>query len=168
MIVVVTAEAESDLEQIANYIAEQSPEIALNFVQELREKCESLADAPRGYPLVPRNEHLGIRRRPFGNYLIFYRVGLDAIEVVHILHGARDYEPLLFSGKMRARLAAWPRPPRPVFKQNGSDPSLPASQRNHGLGRSGAQERTRTFTAVKPLAPEASASTNSATWARAG
>src|SRR5437667_1093256 len=30
---------------------------------------------------------------------------------------------------------------------------------------SGAQERTRTFTAVKPLAPEASASTNSATWA---
>src|SRR5436190_24019858 len=28
------------------------------------------------------------------------------------------------------------------------------------------QERTRTFTAVKPRAPEASASTNSATWAR--
>src|ERR1700733_3747842 len=35
---------------------------------------------------------------------------------------------------------------------------------NH-LQVSGAQERTRTFTAVKPLAPEASASTNSATWA---
>jgi plasmid stabilization system protein ParE len=96
VIVVVTAEAESDLEQITNYIAEQSAEIALNFVRELREKCESLADAPRGYPLVPRHEHLGIRRRPFGNYLIFYRVGADAIEVVHILHGARDYEPLLF------------------------------------------------------------------------
>jgi plasmid stabilization system protein ParE len=69
VIVVVTAEAESDLEQIATHIAEQSIEIALNFVQELREKCESLADAPRGYPLVPRHEHLGIRRRPFGNYL---------------------------------------------------------------------------------------------------
>ena len=39
---------------------------------------------------------IGIRRRPFGNYLIFYRIGIDAIEVVHILHGARDYEPLLF------------------------------------------------------------------------
>jgi hypothetical protein len=34
-----------------------------------------------------------------------------------------------------------------------------------GLEKNGAQERTRTFTAVKPLAPEASASTNSATWA---
>jgi toxin ParE1/3/4 len=96
VIVVVTAEAESDLEQITTYIAEQSIEIALKFVQEPREKCESLADAPRGYPLVPRHEHLGIRRRPFGNYLIFYRVGTSAIEVVHVLHGARDYERLLF------------------------------------------------------------------------
>jgi toxin ParE1/3/4 len=96
VIVVITAEAETDLEQIAAYIAAQSAEIALKFVRELREKCESLADAPRGYPLVPRHEDLGIRRRPFGNYLIFYRVGADAIEVVHILHGARDYEPLLF------------------------------------------------------------------------
>jgi toxin ParE1/3/4 len=96
MIVVVSAEAESDLEQIASYIAEESVETALNFVQKLREKCEALADAPRGYPLVPRYEHLGIRRRPFGNYLIFYRLGPDIIEVVHILHGARDYEPLLF------------------------------------------------------------------------
>ena len=99
MIVVITAEAESDLEQIATYIARQSIEVALGFVQELREKCESLADAPRGYPLVPRYEHLGIRRRPFGNHLIFYRVGSAAIEVVHILHGARDYERLLFPEK---------------------------------------------------------------------
>jgi hypothetical protein len=39
-----------------------------------------------------------------------------------------------------------------------------------GLGTKalGAQERTRTFTAVKPLAPEASASTNSTTWALGG
>lgn len=96
MIVVVTAEAEADLDQITTYIAERSIEIALNFVQELREKCESLADAPRGYPLVPRLEHLGIRRHPFDNYLIFYRVGTNAIEVVHVLHGARDYERLLF------------------------------------------------------------------------
>jgi toxin ParE1/3/4 len=84
------------IEQIATYIAEQSAEIALNLVRELREKCETLADAPRDYPLVPRHEHLGIRRRPFDNYLIFYRIGPVQIEVVHVLHGARDYEPLPF------------------------------------------------------------------------
>ena len=93
MIVVIAAEAEADLEQIAAYVAEQSP---LNLIRELRERCESLLDAPRGYPLVPRYEHLGIRRRSFGRFLIFYRTGGDTIEVIHILHGARDYERLLF------------------------------------------------------------------------
>ncbi|MBR0783451.1 type II toxin-antitoxin system RelE/ParE family toxin [Bradyrhizobium iriomotense] len=96
MIVVVTAEAETDLENIAAYVAAQTPRSALTLLRGLREKCENLADAPRAYPLVPRYEHRVIRRRPFGNYLIFYRAGHDVIEVIHILHGARDYEPLLF------------------------------------------------------------------------
>jgi toxin ParE1/3/4 len=96
VIVVLTAEAESDLQIIAEYVAHDSVTAALSLVHDLREKCLALADAPRGYPLVPRYEHHGIRRRPFGSYLIFYRVGSEAIEVVHILHGARDYEPLLF------------------------------------------------------------------------
>lgn len=96
MIVTLTAEAEADLEQIASYVAEQSPRSALKLVRELRERCESLLDAPRGYPLVPRYERFGVRRRPFGRFLIFYRIGEDRIEVIHILHGARDYESLLF------------------------------------------------------------------------
>jgi plasmid stabilization system protein ParE len=96
VIVVLTPEAEFDLETIAQYIARDSLTTALSFVHELREKCLGLAEAPRGYPLVPRYEHLGIRRRPFGNYLIFYRIGVDAIEILHVLHGARDYEILLF------------------------------------------------------------------------
>jgi len=53
-------------------------------------------DAPRAYPLVPRYEQFGVRRSPFGQFLIFYRVGDDAVEVIHILHGARGYEALLF------------------------------------------------------------------------
>ena len=96
MIVVITAEAEADLEEVATYVAEQSPQSALNLIRELRQRCESLLDAPRGYPLVPRYEHFGIRRRPFGRFLIFYRVHEDTIEIIHIIHGARDYEALLF------------------------------------------------------------------------
>src|SRR5205807_4179223 len=58
-----------------------------------------------------------------------------------------------------------------LFAHQPSGFSIVPMSRRRGrapLVASGAQERTRTFTAVKPLAPEASASTNSATWARAG
>jgi toxin ParE1/3/4 len=96
MVVIVTGPAESDLERIADYIATRNPVRALTFVRALRDKCEALADAPRAYPLVPRYEHFGIRRRPYGHYLIFYRIGVGTIDIVHILHGAQNYEPILF------------------------------------------------------------------------
>ena len=96
MIVVITDEAEADLERIGDNIAADNPVRAVTFVRDLRETCEALADAPRGYPLVPCHERTGIRRRPRGNYLIFYRVGIDIIEVLHVLHGAQNYERILF------------------------------------------------------------------------
>jgi plasmid stabilization system protein ParE len=96
MIVVISDAAEADLEAIGDWIAERSPQRALTFILELRERCLGLADLPRGFPLVPRYEHHGVRRRPYGNYLIFYRVTDERVEVLHVLHGARDYEAILF------------------------------------------------------------------------
>ena len=98
MIVRLTAAAENDLEQIADYIARDNPKRALSFVLALRDKCLGLADAPYGFPLVTRYERHGIRRRVHGNYLIFYRVAGDHVLVIHILHGARDFAALLFDG----------------------------------------------------------------------
>lgn len=89
-------EAESDLEQITDYIARDNPWRALSFVRELRSKCEDLADSPNGFALVPRYEHHGIRRRGHGNYLIFYRVENEKVVIVHVLHGATDYGAILF------------------------------------------------------------------------
>jgi toxin ParE1/3/4 len=96
MLVTFTPPAENDPEESGDYIAARNPARALTFVLELRAKCESLADAPRAYPLVPRYEHAGIRRRRHCDYLIFYRVGVDTINIVHILHGAQNYESILF------------------------------------------------------------------------
>lgn len=53
MIVHLTAEAESDLEQIGDYMAQDNPKRALSFVLELRDKCLSLAETPWGFPLAP-------------------------------------------------------------------------------------------------------------------
>lgn len=96
MIVVFTAEAEADLERIGDHIASGSPQRAASFVRELREHAARVGAAPDSYPLVPRLEAAGIRRCVHGNYLIFFHVGSDAVEIIHVLHGAMDYEPLLF------------------------------------------------------------------------
>ncbi len=96
MIVVITDEAEADLERIGDVIANANPARAMSFVWELRQCCEGLSDMPERFQLVPRYEGAGIRRRVHGNYLIFYRVGAETIDVLHVLHGAMDYERLLF------------------------------------------------------------------------
>lgn len=96
MIVAFTEEAEADLERIGDHIAQDNPDRAVSFVGELVACCQRLADVPRGYPLVPRYRHSGVRRCPYGRYLVFYRVGTDRIDILHILHGAQDYDAILF------------------------------------------------------------------------
>lgn len=96
MNVVFSDEAEHDLEQIADYIAKDNPRRALSFIIELRGKCESLSETAASFPLMPRYERYGIRRRIHGNYLVFYRVTADQVQIIHIMHGARDYAALLF------------------------------------------------------------------------
>uniref|UniRef100_UPI003F497EA2 type II toxin-antitoxin system RelE/ParE family toxin n=1 Tax=Cupriavidus necator TaxID=106590 RepID=UPI003F497EA2 len=101
MIVVhLTPLAEAELEAIADYIARDNPRRALSFIQELRDRCLSLADMPLAFPLVPRYEDRGIRHRVHGNYQIFYCVVGDPparIDVLHVLHSARNYAALLFN-----------------------------------------------------------------------
>lgn len=96
MIVIFAGEAKAELDHIAATIAMGSAARAVSFTRELRECCEGLADMPNRFQLVPRYEHKGIRRRVFGNYIIFYHAGAEAVEILHILHGATDYEQFLF------------------------------------------------------------------------
>ncbi|MFC6307212.1 type II toxin-antitoxin system RelE/ParE family toxin [Paraburkholderia dipogonis] len=99
MIVRILPAVEAELEAIGDYIARDNPRRAVSFVRELRDKCLSLADMALAFPLVPRYEDRGVRHRVHGNYQIFYRVvGLPAerIDIIHVLHGARDFAAILF------------------------------------------------------------------------
>jgi toxin ParE1/3/4 len=96
MIVELTAEAEVDLGAIGDYIARVNPARAASFVRELYRSCLDIADMPEAWPVVPRHEHHGIRRREHGRYLIFYRIGDVRITILHILNGAMEVEPILF------------------------------------------------------------------------
>ena len=96
MKVTLTEAAYSDLAAIGRQIKRDNPHRAETFVKEIYQKCHALGPMPRAFPLIPGREDFGIRRRPFGNYLIFYRIGEESVEIIHILHGAQDVEAILF------------------------------------------------------------------------
>ena len=96
MKVAVTNAALADLLQIGRAIATDNPQRAETFVSEIYDRCRRLGAMPRAFPLLPNWEERGIRRRPFGDYLIFYRINKDQVDILHVLHGARDFEAILF------------------------------------------------------------------------
>lgn len=97
MKVLFSPRSEEDLEEIADFIARDSPRRAIRFIAEIRATCEKLADAPFGYELQPQLDP-DIRRTVHGRYLIFYSVDAERVRVERILHGARDLTEDLFDG----------------------------------------------------------------------
>ena len=96
MIVGLTETAITDLVAIGRHIKTDNPQRTEIFVAELESRCHQLGTMPKAFALVPRHERSGVRRRPYGAYLIFYRIVADTIEVLHVLHGAQDYAAILF------------------------------------------------------------------------
>jgi plasmid stabilization system protein ParE len=96
MRVVLTEAAWADVLNIGLAIKEHNASRAESFVNELYDRCKQLGDMPFAYPLLRDHEATGIRRRVHGNYLIFYRIEGDTVQIIHVLHGAMDYERLLF------------------------------------------------------------------------
>lgn len=97
MKVVFSQNAEQDLEGIADWIARDNPERARSFVADLVMACKAIGRAPRGYPLVDRRRDPTLRRRIHGNHLIFFEIGSKEIEILHVIHGARDYAQVVFA-----------------------------------------------------------------------
>ncbi len=85
--------AKSDLKEIWKYIASDSRERANDFLRALNDKMETLAKNP----LMGRERDEvmpGLRSFPFKRYVIFYQPLQDGIDVIRVLHGARDIESL--------------------------------------------------------------------------
>lgn len=81
--------AETDLIDIAMFIAQDNPKRALTFVDELEGKCNALGGAPgTGTPRPALGER--IRMLPHGRYLIFYREVGKGLRIERIMHGSRD------------------------------------------------------------------------------
>ena len=85
--------ASADLEEIWLFIAQDDPDAADRFLRTIVSRFPTLASMPY---MGRYREELSARLRsfPVGNYVIFYRPMDGGIEVVRVLHGARDFPPL--------------------------------------------------------------------------
>ena len=81
--------AQQDLEEILHYLDRQSTQAADRFAAMLDEKCEVHAMHPQlgesCEELFPNLKHFTV-----WNYAIFYRSIIEGIELVRVIHGARD------------------------------------------------------------------------------
>jgi toxin ParE1/3/4 len=89
----ITPQAEADLEEVWRYVAQGGEARADQFLDKILNQCRQLAEFPR---MGRARENLApnLRSFPVKKYVIFYRPVDDTIEIVRILHGARDIESI--------------------------------------------------------------------------
>ena len=82
------------LEEIAEFIAADSPRHALRTLRLLRAKMKEIARQPDVYRLRPE---IGTDARlaTVGNYVILFRMRRDFVRIERVLHGGRELGPLM-------------------------------------------------------------------------
>jgi len=91
-----TEPAIQDLEEIYDYIALDNVEAAERLKTRLQKRWRAAADNPG---IGRKRDHWqpNLRSVREGNYLILYHRIEDGIEIVRVVHGARDIEALFDS-----------------------------------------------------------------------
>jgi toxin ParE1/3/4 len=90
-VIVLQPRAQVDLSEIWEFIADDSDEKADAFIDLIDQKFQLLAQQSG---LGRRREELveGLRGFPVGRYVIFYLAVPGGVQIVRVLHGARDFE----------------------------------------------------------------------------
>ncbi|TLU86019.1 MAG: type II toxin-antitoxin system RelE/ParE family toxin [Chlorobium sp.] len=96
MNVVWTTEALRMLDEIEQFIAQDNPQRASDFIDRLLEKGDSIASFPEMGRVVPEIAQPGIREILVGTYRIVYKETPDHIVILTVFEGHRSmrYEEL--------------------------------------------------------------------------
>ena len=91
--------ARLDMEQIFDYIAVElcNPTAAIGQINDFEKAFENICTFPESCPYI-NNEYVkdkSLRKLIVNNYIAFYRVRDNEIQVVRVLCGMRNYEPFL-------------------------------------------------------------------------
>jgi toxin ParE1/3/4 len=97
-----TPRVDSDIDACLSWIAKDNPAVALRFLDALRAYLRYPSRMPgigspryAEIPLVHGVRMLAIK--DFENYLLFYLEHEDCVDVIRVLHGARDIPEALHS-----------------------------------------------------------------------
>jgi toxin ParE1/3/4 len=94
MKIVWTEPAVEDLRELQAYIARDSEMYASGFVERIVLAADLLIDHPKLGRVVPETNDENLRELIYQRYRIIYRIRNDCIEMLSVIHGARDLEHL--------------------------------------------------------------------------
>ena len=89
--------ARDDLLEIFDYICRDNPTAAEEFIERIDKAISKLTNFP-GLGVVPKDQRLqllGYRMLIIDNYMAFYVVEEDVVEIRRIVHGKRRYSFLM-------------------------------------------------------------------------
>lgn len=91
--------ARLDMEQVFDYIAVElcNPTAAIGQINDFEKAFENVCTFPESCPYI-NNEYVkdkSLRKLIVNNYIAFYRIKDNEIQVVRVLYGMRNYEPFL-------------------------------------------------------------------------
>jgi antitoxin ParD1/3/4/toxin ParE1/3/4 len=92
---VLSPAAAADLSQLWEFIAQDNIDAADRLREQIYEEIRRLTKMPLKGHLRPDLTARPVRFWPVGPYLIVYRPDRDPLEIVRVLHAARDIEHLL-------------------------------------------------------------------------
>ena len=99
--VLVTAEADSDIDEVIGYIVNslKNPIAAKNLLSEIESSYDILMESPEAFACCEDGylRELGYRKIPVKNYIIFYRVdhAEKTVYIMRVIYGRRDYANLI-------------------------------------------------------------------------
>lgn len=94
MRIVWSVPAQTDLESIYDFIAQENPHAAALVIRRIRDRVRQLEAMPRGGRVgrVENTRELVVGRTP---YIVAYRIEESRIAIIRIIHGRREW-PLRF------------------------------------------------------------------------
>ncbi len=85
-------QATADLESICEHIAADSEQYARLFAEGVVSQFEELETHPRIGRVVPEYQEENLRERLYQNYRLVYELTAKWIEIVAIVHSARNFK----------------------------------------------------------------------------